>query len=582
MLNGRGTSGQEGEVTQPTQTKMVKDEARARRGMVATKDRLATQAGVAMLEAGGNAVDAAVAACFAVGVVEPASSGIGGGGYLVFQVGEQGGVVGFPMRGPLEARPDMYELTGEAAAGSFGWAGVANDDNLKGPRSIATPGALAGLCEAHKRYGRLPLGDVVAPAVGIARAGFAPGWFNIYAMGLQAGHLFRFEELRRIFMPDDEVPTGSATEPASLKQPDLADVLEAIGRDGPDAFYRGDFAKLIVSGIRDQGGILSIEDLAAYSPFVWDSGLEFSYRGHTVRVPPYACAGATSAMTLKVMDGMDVGSMGHNSAEMLHGYISSARLAYADRFAYFADPAVVDVPWEGLLSDAYIQRRRASISDSAPAAYEPGDPWQEEGRRPAEELPASRPGWDSGTTHLCVIDGEGNAVSLTNTVGGGFGSGVVPEGTGVVMNNGMLWFDTMPGRVNSIMPGKYPLNNMTPALVLDHDGVTMAVGASGGRRITNCVTQLIMKVLDFGMGPQAAIDSPRVDCSMPFTSVDPRLDATVRAGLEARGHTLTLIDDSFVQTGFASFASPLAIVRNSLDDFRAGVDTFHSAYAAGL
>ena len=570
------------QTAQPTQMRLTKEEASAQRGMVATKDRLATEAGLQMLEAGGNAVDAAVAACLAIGVVEPTSSGIGGGGYLVYQVDGQGGVVGFPMRGPLAAKPDMYELTGEASVGSFGWAGVVNDENLEGYRSIAAPGAVAGLCEAHRRLGRLPLSDVVVPAARIAREGFVPNWYSLFGLGRSAGKLFKYAELRRIFMPGDQMPSGGDMGGGDkLRQPELADVLEAIGRDGPDAFYSGDIAKAIVSDIRDGGGILSEEDLAQYKPFVWENGLEVNYHGLTVRVPPYACAGSTSAMTLKLLDGFDIASMGHNSVEMLHAYISCARLAYADRFEYFGDPAFVDTPWQGLLSDNYTQRRRSTIDGSAPANFEPGDPWVEEGRRPANPLPASLPAFDSGTTHLCAMDAQGNAVSLTNTLMSGFGSGIIPRNTGVVMNDGMMWFDPVPNRVNSIMPGKYPLNNMTPALVLDDSGVRLAVGASGGRRITNCVTQLIAKVMDYGMGPQEAIDSPRVDCSLPATSVDPRLAAEVIAALESRGHRISRAGDGFMQSGFSSFASPAAIVRNASDDFRAGVDTFHSAYAAG-
>ena len=565
-----------------TRTRLIKEEALARKGMVATKDRLATQAGLEMLEVGGNAVDAAVAACFAVGVVEPASSGIGGGGYLVYQVGGEGGVIGFPMRCPLPARPDMYHLSGEPAVGRFGWPGVVNDENLEGHRSIATPGTVAGLWEAHKRHGLVPWRDVVAPALRLAREGFAPGWFNLYALGLQAGKLARYEELRRIFLPGGEMPIGDLANPPRPRQPELANVLEAIGREGPDVLYRGDIGKAIVSEIGQKGGALSEEDLARYRPFAWEGGLEFSYRGHTVRVPPYACAGITSAMTLRPLEGFDLAAMGHNTVEMLHAYICCARLAYADRFEYLADPDFADVPWDGLLSEAYTRQRRESIKEAAPAAFEPGDPWIEEGRRPSETLDASRPALDGGTTHLCVIDGDGNAVSLTNTLMSGFGSGIVPRGTGIVMNNGMMWFDPVPGRINSIAPGKLSLNNMTPALVMDKRGIRMAVGASGGRRITNCVTQLIVKVLDFGMGTQEAIDSPRVDCSMPFTSADPRLEGDVWEGLEARGHRLKLIGEEFARTGFAPFASPVAIVRGSGEELRAGVDTFHSAYAEGV
>ena len=569
-------------ISRPTTTTISKTEARASRGMVATKDVHATRAGVQMLEMGGNAVDAAVAACFAIGVVEPASSGIGGGGYLVYQVGESGGVVGFPMKGPLAARPDMYKLSGEAAVGNFGWAGVVDNENLDGPRSIAVPGAVAGLCEAHKRHGKLPLQEVVAPAVSLARDGHSPGWHNLYGLGLMASRLLEFEALRSIFMPGGQLPTGDLTSPALLKQPDLADVLEAVGRYGPGAFYSGDIARAITSDIRASGGIVSERDFAEYRPFVWDSGLEVKYSGHTVRVPPFACAGTTSGMTLRLLDGFNVSSMGHNSAEALHAYIYGARLAYVDRFTYMADPAFVDVPWKGLASDGYSDLRRGLIDAHRLGTIEPGDPWAFDDGVPGDRMEASAPALDSGTTHLCAMDADGNAVSLTNTLMAGFGSGFVPKGTGVVMNNGMMWFDPIPGRVNSIMPGKYPLNNMTPALVLGPDGARMAVGASGGRRITNCVTQLVSKVVDFGMGPQEAIDSPRVDCSLPVTSVDPRLSADVIAELEARGHRIYVIGDNHVQGGFASFASPVAIVRDSDGGFRAGVDTFHSAYAEGL
>ena len=565
----------------PTITTINKTEARSTGGMVATKDIHATKAGVQMLEMGGNAVDAAVAACFAIGVVEPWSCGIGGGGYMVYQLGDQGGVIGFPMKGPLDAKPDMYEFTGEAAVGNFGWPGVVNDENLEGFRSIAAPGAVAGLCEANARLGKLPLSEVIAPALSLARDGYSPGWHNIYSLGGMSDKLFKYDELRSVFMPGDKLPTGDLTSKANLRQPDLANVLEAIGKKGASAFYSGDIAEALTSDIRANGGILSMRDLAEYKPFVWDGGLEFGYSGHTVRVPPFQCAGTTSAMTLRLLDGFDIESMGHNSPDALHAYIYAARLAYVDRFRYMADPAFVDVPWAGLVSDGYTDTRRALISSDKLGKIESGDPWAFEEGAPSRVFEASAPALDPGTTHLCAMDANGGAVSLTNTLMAGFGSGIIPRGTGVVMNNGMMWFDPVPGRVNSIMPGKYPLNNMTPALVMDSDGVKLAVGASGGRRITNCVTQLITKVVNYGMGPQEAIDSPRVDCSLPVTSVDPRLPADVVVELESRGHRIYTIGDGHVEGGFASFASPVAIVRDPASGFRAGVDTFHSAYAAG-
>lgn len=568
-------------ISQSTVTRIIKEEARAPSAMVATKDREATRAGLRMLAEGGNAIDAAVASCFAIGVIEPASSGIGGGGYLVYQVGDHGGVIGFPMKGPLAAKPDMYELTGEAATGSFGWPGVVNDENIEGFRSIATPGAVAGLCEAHRRFGKLPLGEVIAPAVSLARDGFIPNLFGLNQIGGTSGMIARYDELRRVLWPGGNMPMGDVVDRAVFKQPELADVLEAIGNGGPEAFYKGDIAKAITSDIQDNGGILSEDDMANYEPKIWDGGLEFKYRGHTVRVPPFACAGITSAMTLKLLDGFDLSSMEHNSADMLHAYISCARLAYADRFQYLADPAFADVPWNGLVSDEYTELRRASIGDRLNGAVEAGNPWVQEGREPTSVLPASRPAEDKGTTHLVVTDSEGNGVSITNTIMSGFGSGIIPKGTGVIMNNGMMWFDPVPGRINSIAPGRLPLNNMTPALVMDRNGVRMAVGASGGRRITNCVTQQIVKVIDYDMGPQEAVDSPRVDCSTPYTSIDPRLDAEVVAELKARGHDIRSIPESFISSGFTTFASPVAIVRGA-DGVRGGVDTFQAAYAEGL
>ena len=566
----------------PTRTTLAKTEAVARGGMVASKDRRATAAGLAMLERGGNAVDAAVAAAFAIGVVEPGSSGIGGGGYLVYEVEGRGGVFGFQMKGPLNARPDMYTLTGQAAVGSFGWPGVEGDENLQGPRSIAVPGAVAGLCEAQARLGRLPRADVIAPAIALARDGFVAGWHALYALGLAAPKLLESDELARTFLPDGQLPASDPGAEVRLRQSDLAAVLEAIADRGPDGFYRGEVARAIVTGIADGGGILTEEDLAGYRPYHWDRGLEFEYSDRTVRVPPYACAGPTSAMTLKLFEQCGGPDLGHNSLDSLHAYIASARLAYADRYAYMSDPELVRVPWRGLLSDRYLAGRAALVEPQTLPAIEPGDPWPFDGSPRGPRLAASAPALDAGTTHLCAMDGDGNAVSLTNTLMAGFGSGFAPPGTGVVLNNGMMWFDPVPGRVNSIQPGKRALNNMTPALVLGPEGAVMAVGASGGRRITNCVTQLISKVLDFGLGPQEAIDSPRVDCSLPETALDPRFGAEIVAGLESRGHRVHLTGDMDLAAGFSSFASPVAIVADARAGFRAGVDTFHSAHAEGI
>ena len=474
----------------------------------------------------------------------------------------------------------MYELSGETSVGNFGWAGVVGDENLDGPRSIAVPGAVAGLCEAHRMLGRLPLRDVVAPAVSLARDGHSPGWHSMYSLGLSAPRLFEFAELRSIFMPDGKFPAGDLTTPALLRQPGLADVLEAIGRDGPAAFYSGDIARAITSDIRASGGIVSEQDFAEYRPFVWERGpgvrlLGAHRAGAAVRVRGHDLGDDPAGAGRLRREG-DGPQLSRRAARLHLGCAPGVRRPVR----VHGGPGLRRRAVGGLVSDGYTDMRRGLIDPGRLGDIEPGDPWAFDPGEPGDKMPGSLPALDSGTTHLCAMDSEGNAVSLTNTLMGGFGSGFVPKGTGVVMNNGMMWFDPVPGRVNSIKPGKYPLNNMTPALVMGPDGVRMAVGASGGRRITNCVTQLISKVVDFGIGPQEAIDSPRVDCSLAVTSVDPRMDAGVVGELEGRGHRIYVIGDDHVQGGFAGFASPVAITRDGDSGFRAGVDTFHSAYAA--
>ena len=564
-----------------TKANYVKTEAVSNNGMVATKDKLSTEAGLEILKLGGNAVDAGIAACLAVGVVEPESSGIGGGGYMTFQVGEQGGVIGFPMKGPLNGTPEMYELTGESSVGSFGWAGVKNNENIHGYKSIAVPGCIAGLLEAHKRFGKIPLSEVVSPAVKLARDGFFPEWFTLYKFASLTEMLLRYEELGKTFMPSGILPFGGIDGPYTLKQKNLANTLEVIGKHGLDGFYRSEITENIVNDIQNNGGILTMEDFDQYKPFFWDKGLEFKYRDKIIRVPKYACAGITSAMTLKTLNGFDLSRLDHNSSEMLHLYISSARMAYADRFKYVADPEFADVPWNGMISDKYIEKRQKEIKDTAPSTFKAGNPWIEEGRDPKFVLESSQPRPDSGTTHLGVIDKDGNAVSITNTIMSGFGSGIIPKNTGVVMNNGMMWYDPTPNRVNSIASGKFPLNNMTPALVIGKDGVEISVGASGGRRITNCVTSLLVKMIDYKMSPQKAIDEPRVDCSSMTTDVSPELDINVIKELTDKGHKMRVLGEGFTQTGFAKFASPVAITKHG-NEFRAGVDTFHAAHAEGM
>lgn len=557
---------------------LYKSEAIGARGMLATKHPLASAAGVAMLEAGGNAVDAAVAACLAVGVVEPGMSGIGGGGYMMVAIGNRVDTVAFQMQAPAAATPEMFTLSGEPTTGVFEWAGVVDNENLIGPRSIAIPGAVAGLSLALERFGTMPWSEVIQPAIRLARDGFEIGWYDLHAIAGEIPRILSNAETIRIFLRDGGLPAGDGMSPHVFQQPDLASTLERLAEAGPRDFYEGDVAREIADGIGELGGILTFDDLTGYRADVVPP-LRSAYRGVSVCVPPFACAGATTIATLNTYRHFDPASLGHESPERLHAYICAARLARADRMAYFADPENVDVPWDGMVSSGYALERASLIGPDTVPEFSPGDPWDYQSGDGAARSDAQH-GPEGSTTHLCAADADGNMVSLTNTVMAGFGSGVVPRGTGIVINNGMMWFNPVPGLPNSVSPLAKGLNNMTPAVVLDGDRPLIAVGATGGRRITNAVTQIISNIVDHHMGIQAAIAAPRVDCSTDTTDIDDRYPSSVVRALRNRGHQVNPLRQSF-RAGFGTFASPTGILRAN-GEFRGGVDPFHGAEARGV
>ncbi len=503
-------------------------------GVVTSQHYLASEVGARVLAQGGNAMDAAVATSFALGVVEPWMSGLGGCAFMVTYSAahDKTYVLESGVRSPLAVDPADYPLSTGFDSDLFNWPGVLDNRNVMGPWSVAVPGLVAGLDAVVERFATWDWGDLIAPAIELAERGLRVDWYSSLKIASAARDLSRFPSSQALFLPDGQAPVGEWGGPLpviDLKA--LYSTLQRLAVEGADSFYRGSLAEDIVRDASLLGMQLGIDDLENYTPVlhVVDG---FNYRNVTVNSATGLSAGPTLQHALSLLEQKLTDPPVVPDGQLYGAYVAAMNEAYAERLCGFGDTPEGAIP--------------------------------------------------SCTTHLNVVDREGNVVALTQTLLSLFGSKVVLPDTGILMNNGMMWFDPVAGRVNSIAPGKAPLNNMTPALVLGRDGVRMAVGASGGRRITNCVTQLIVKELDFGMGPQEAIDSPRVDCSMPFTSVDPRLDAGVIGALEARGHELKAIDEGFVQTGFASFASPVAIVRSGDGGLRAGVDTFHSAYAEGL
>ncbi len=551
--------------------RLEKTEALGRRGMVATKHPEASSVGLDTLRAGGNAVDAAVAAAFAVGVAEPWSSGIGGGGYAVVAGPAGANVIAFPMQAPALATPDRYPLDGREGVGGFLWPGVVDDANLIGWSAMSIPGAVAGLALLHQRHGRLPWRTLVEPAVELARRGSRLTWFDLLQMGRHTAAARRHAELGRIYYADGGPPRAEVGETPLLVQPELADSLDAVAREGPDAFYQGDLAQAIADDCIANGGALRRDDLAQYRAWVMEP-LETGYRDTTVITPGPGGAGPTTIATLNNFEQAYRAGGAQTDADRLHAFLWASRLAQADRFAHMGDPATVDAPWAELTGKAHARARAALIDPRhAPAPESPGDPWA----YMASDRGLERQKGDTSTTHLCTADGEGTFVSLTNTLGGAWGSEIVPGGTGICWNDGMWWFDPRPGQPNSLQPRAFGLNNMTPAIVLRDGRPLLAVGASGGRRITNCVSQLISHVVDHQMSAQEAIDAPRVDGSTPWVTAAARLEDAVIEDLRARGWEVQL--PPYPEQ--SAFASPLAILAGPGGSLRGGVDTFHAAEA---
>ena len=539
--------------------------AEAAGGMVAAKHRLAAQAGREVLQAGGNAVDAAVATAFAAGVVEPPMSGVGGGGYMSIFMPEtrQRAVVAFPMQAPLAATPDMWKLAEGYDSELFGWRLVEDNANIYGYRSIAIPGMVAGMAAALENFGTIGLDRAVAPAIRLAEEGFALSWFETMWQAQDLALLRQFPATAATYLSNGyphRLPF--AMEPGAagrLRQPELAATLRTLAAEGPSALYGGALGEKIARHVQENGGILTAGDFAQYEATVHTESVLGTYRGANV-IGMRGGTGAPTAMaTLNILENFDVRACGHNTADYLHTFIEASGQAFADRFAYMADPARVPVPLDGLLAKDYAAALARTIEpERAQPERAPGDPWRyQAGNGAAESRPVPGSNAES-TTHLAAMDGAGNAVALTQTLLSAWGSRVVAPDTGVLLNNGMMWYNPEPGTSNSTEGGKKPLNNMCP-IVLERGGTALAaLGASGGRRIINTVTQLAVNLVDFDLDVQAAVNAPRVDCSTLRPIVSIRIDPAVRAELARRGHDVVAAEEAFLPR---YFASPVAIQR---------------------
>ncbi len=502
-----------------------KTEPVARGGMVTAEHHLAAEAGVEMLRDGGNAVDAAVAAAFVMGVVEPFTSGIGGiAGLVIRQADGTVMSVAGSTRAPLASRPDMFELVGGGArAGMYLWPAVKDGANIDGATSVSVPGQAAALCLALERYGSLPRTRVMEPAIQLARDGFEIDWYVALSFAMYAERLWKAGDARRIFFRPSGAPLRPpiGTEPSDrVVQTDLARTLECIAREGPDVLYRGEIAEVIVADVRMNGGVLGAADLAKYQARV-ATPLQTMYRGHRVITLDGLSGGPTVARALTVLDAFPVGAKERGGVDHLHLVAEALRAAFLYRFSQLADH----------------------------------------------------------TTHLNAVDKDRTMVSLTQTLGQGFGSGFIPKGTGVVLVDGMTWFDPVPGHPNSIAPGKEVLWAGSPTLIVRDDVPLLAVGAPGGRKIMSAVPQAIVNVIDFGDGPQDAVNRPRVHDEGEGLLVDSRIPEDVREGLAALGHEVEVKEETLMS---AWFARPNAIMIDpKTGELRGGVDQMKPAVAVG-
>jgi gamma-glutamyltranspeptidase/glutathione hydrolase len=490
------------------------------RGAVASAHPLASMAGIQMLLAGGNAVDAAVAVGSTLNVVEPFMSGMGGIGLmLVSRRGGERHVLDFVGRSPRAS--DVTRCT--------------EDEQGAGPKACATPGNLGGWMAAHERFGRLPRAAVLEPAIGHAERGVPLTFKNVEFFTQARATLQRSREAERLYWPNGGPRAG-----AVVTYKDLAATLRQVAEGGAEAFYRGPIARSIARAVREAGGWLDEQDLADFAP-EWRSPATIAYRGHEVSSMPAPFSAFQMLQTLNVLEAFDLRGWGHNSVEYLHHLIETIKLASADRLAYaYADASP---PIAGLLSKAYAASQRARI-DPKRAAVSEGERYDAVrlGGQISEGHPAKFE--NEQTTHFACADADGTVVSVTQTLGGPFGSGFAAAGTGVVLNNILKWMDRAPASPNVLRPGRKAGTMMSPTQVF-HDGAfRLSIGTPGSYGILQTQPQMLLNVLEFDMNVQEAIEAPRVRVYRDrLIDAEARVPDTVRAGLAERGHQVNVIDD---------------------------------------
>jgi gamma-glutamyltranspeptidase/glutathione hydrolase len=505
---------------------------------------LASQAGAEVLAAGGNAIDAAVTVAFVLAVVYPQAGNLGGGGFAVVRSAQgERAALDFRETAPAAAERDMF-LDAQGAPRRLPASAATSTEpgpeaSKTGHLAAGVPGSVAGLWELHRRFGSRPWAELLAPAIALAADGFTVDAELARSAAEAMPRLSRFAASRALFAPDGTPPAPGET----LQNPDLARVLKRIAAEGRDGFYAGDTARLLLRELQRGGGLIRQRDLDAYQAR-WREPIAFSYRGHTIlSMPPPSSGGVALALIAHTLEAYPLQELGWHSARHVHLLAEAMSRAFADRNSLLGDPDHVPVPLAQLLSPAYAQARRGEIGERA---------------TPSSLVRAGlAPPEGNHTTHFAVVDAAGGAVALTTTINDSYGSGVVVEGAGFLLNDEMDDFTTKPGapnlfglvqgEANAIAPGKRMLSSMAPTLVLDGSGaVRLVAGARGGPRIISSTWQVISNVLDFNMDVVQAVSAPRVHHQWQpeeLTVERGGLPEATSAALQGLGHRLRAVPD---------------------------------------
>ena len=510
-----------------------------RKGMVSSGHPLASQAGIAMLQMGGNAMDAAIATAAALNVVEPLMSGVGGDGFIMVydQKTARVEVCNGTGAAPLAATREYY---------AEGLGGIPSTGIL----SVSTPGLVDSWLAAHERYGSLSLSQVFAPAIDLADNGFPVS--HVLSRAIAGDRLLcEFPTSRAVFTRD-----GVPLQPGqAMYQKDLARTFRAIVEGGRDAFYEGEIAGAIVEFSREQGGILSLADFAGCRSR-WQEPISTTYRGHTVYEAPPNSSGHILLQELSLVEQFDIRSLGCNTAESIHLMVEAKKLAFADREAFVADPDFIDVPIQGLVSREYARERAKLIDPGRAGAPAAGQPWT---HQPVGAL-AGRP--EEDTTCFAVVDRWGNAVCQLQSIQSAWGSRLIAGNTGILLNNRMTYWHLEPGHVDCLAPGKRVRHTMNPVMAFNGAGssgpdtpgqLVLVCGTPGADTQVQTNLQVISHLVDFGMTVAEAVESPRwrntqnpTESNYPHVCDDllyleSRFSSDVQDGLASRGHNINVI-----------------------------------------